>query len=153
MSETLSNWDVTAAWVTVLITLAISIITPAITTFLNNCFQLKMKKMELSHQDKETHYMKKVSVYEGCLQDIGKFLHFMDNQNHSSLGEHLYELYLYLPEQHWTTLDTLLTALANNAYLTPDTQNQLIELSKILSKELLSNESYEKKVKKHNPRK
>ena len=132
------DWNSTAAWLAIFVTLAISIITPAVSTFLTNRFQLKLKKMELQHNDSETAYNKKLMAFENALRDLGKFLHFTSKENFASVGEHLYELYLYLPSEHWLLLDSLASSLQEKNCSLAHTQ--LIELSKILSAELSATE-------------
>ena len=132
------DWNSTAAWLAIFVTLAISIITPAVSTFLTNRFQLKLKRMELIHNEQEAAYNQKLISFENALRDLGKFLHFTSNDNFASVGEHLYELYLYLPPEHWPLLDSLATSLQEEDCSLA--HSQLIELSKILSKELSATE-------------
>lgn len=132
------DWSSTAAWLGIFTTLTISIITPAITTYLNNKFQLKLKEKELIYSQKETLCEKKYSVYEGFLQNIGKCLQMSTIENISLSGTYLYELYLYLPEEHWQLLDSLIHSLEQEDFKTA--QTKLIEISKVLSKELTSSE-------------
>lgn len=128
------DWSSTAAWLGIFITLSISIITPAVSTYLSNRFQLKLKMLEINYREKERTYDKKVSAYENALRDTGKFLHYTDIDNYSVLGSHLYNLYLYLPPDHWPTLDELLLNLKNENINAA--QQNLVNLSKILSSEL-----------------
>ena len=130
------DWSSTAAWLGIFVTLAISIITPAVTTYLNNQFQLKIKKEERLQKDQEFLYEKKLSAYRDFLQSVGKSLHYTSRTNLLEIGKNIYELYLYLPEEHWHHLDSLTASIYKEDFDTA--QIELIEISKILSIDLNS---------------
>lgn len=132
------DWSSTAAWLGIFATLAISIITPAISTHLNNRFHLRLKQKELEHTEKSEMYQKKYSVYEGFLQNVGRYLQLHTRENISEAGTYLYELYLYLPDEHWCHLDSLISSMINGNIA--EAQNIFIGISKILSAELKSSE-------------
>ena len=132
------DWSSTAAWLGIFATLAISIITPAISTYLNNRFQLRLKEKELVHTEQNDIYAKKYSVYEGFLQNVGKSLQLRTRDNITDAGTYLYELYLYLPNEHWHLLDSLINFLDDENLISA--QKVFIEISKILSAELKSSE-------------
>ena len=145
------DWNATAAWLAIFATLAISIITPAISTYLNNLFQLRLKLMDLHHTEESELVLRKIITYEGFLQNVGKFLHHMNLDNKSSLGTYIYEIYLYLPSEHWYLLDSLIDALSNEEW--ENAQSLFIEISKILSRELDSSKSQLELIKESSPRK
>ena len=133
------DWSSTAAWLGIFVTLAISILTPAITTFLNNRFQLKLKKMEFEHSEKSDLYSKKYFVYEGFMQGVGKCIQLHNRDNVTAAGSFLYELYLYLPSKHWELLDSLAQDLEQNNWQPAHTT--FVEICKILSTELTASQT------------
>lgn len=143
------DWSSTAAWLGIFATLAISIITPAVTTYLNNKFQLKLKEQELLHSEQNALYERKYSVYEGFLQNVGKCLQLHSRDNITDAGSYLYELYLYLPHEHWILLDALVKNI--DECLWGEAQKNMVQLSKILSDELKSTELNADKINKNSP--
>lgn len=145
------DWNSTAAWLGIFATLAISIITPAISTHLNNRFQLQLKEKELLHSEQNALYESKFSVYEGFLQNVGKCLQMHSPDNITRAGTYLYELYLYLPNEHWKLLDSLVNNFDN--CLWGEANKNMIELSKILASDLKSSEIITDKTNKKSPKK
>ena len=134
----LVDWNATAAWIAILVTLAITIITPALTSFLNNRFQLHLKKMELQESAENELFSKKLETYEGALRTIGNCIHYYSPDNRAIFGEYLYKLYLYLPEEHWPVLDSLVKDFEEDAR--EQIWEDFLALSKILSRELNTSE-------------
>ena len=132
------QWDTTIAFVGLLLTLVFSIITPAITTALTNRFQLRLKQTESRQNELDRKFSKKANIYESSLETVGRYIHYADQENASSLGAYLYQLYLYLPAEHWQLLDSLTDTLAKKKF--EDSNAQLIALSKVLSNELSKTE-------------
>lgn len=130
------DWSSTAAWLGIFLTLSISIIAPIINTYLNNKFQLTLKEKELQYEELKDISAKKYSAYEGFLQITGKYLQAHNYDNRSVLGTYLYELYLYLPNEHWKHLDELINAINHSEWITAE--KEFIEISKILSADLAS---------------
>lgn len=133
------DWNATTAWIAVLLTLAISVITPAWTNYSNNKFQLKLKKLEYDTSQNDLYLTRKYSVYDGFLQSLGNYLHYSDNANNAIVGKYIYELYLYLPKEHWELLDNIVAFVADSAY--EKIPPELVKLSKILSDELNRSQS------------
>ena len=132
------DWNSTAAWLGIFVTLTISILTPAVTTFLNNRFQLKLKKLELEHSEKGDLYSKKYYVYEGFMQGVGRCIQLHTRENITAAGSFVYELYLYLPSQHWKLLDSLVQDLEQSHW--KPAHDTFIEICKILSDELTASQ-------------
>ena len=128
------QWDTTIAFIGILLTLAFSIFTPSITTFLSNRFQLKLKHTEYLQQSITSQYSKKAELYGLTLESVGKYLHWSSNENSAMLGAYLYQLYLYLPDEFWPLLDNLADSLGER--ISNDSHLLLTELSKVLSSEL-----------------
>lgn len=128
------QWDTTIGFISVLLTLVISIITPAISTARTNRFQLKLKQIDAKQKEADVKYSKKANIYEKTLETLGRCLHYADRDNSASLGAYIYQLYLYLPQEHWPLLDSIAKNLAageiDNIY------DLTIQLSKVLSDEL-----------------
>ena len=102
------DWSATAAWLGIFATLAISIVTPAISTYLNNRFQLRLKESELKYLHQKDLYSKKREIYETFLHEAGKFIQYDDYINCSIPRQYAYQLYLYLPAKHWPLVNIII---------------------------------------------
>ena len=143
------DWNSTAAWLGIFVTLTISILTPAINTFLNNRYQLKLKRMELSHSEKSDLYSKKYYVYEGFMQNVGKCIQLHNRDNITAAGSFLYELYLYLPSEHWSLLDSLVENM--NVCNWESAHPTFIQICKLISTELTTLQHSQECVTKSRP--
>lgn len=98
-----TDWSASAAW----IALAISIIVPAITTWLNNRHQEKLRKLDLQ----EKAVSEKYHVLENCISAIGGCIANPDASNLVSFGKAYFPVYAYVPQQNWPLLDNFYTAM------------------------------------------
>lgn len=125
------DWSATAAWVTVLLTLIVSIVSPVITTFLNHRFQLKMRKLELLEHELDRFYEKKVSTIETFLSAVGKCSAFATNDLVKECGHSFYNIYLYTPVSLWSDIDRMHKLISEGNW--PEVQAFLPCLSKSLA--------------------
>ena len=81
--------------VTVSIILAVAaIISPCITAFINNRHQFRMRKLELSFQEKHESYLHKREIYEKYLASVGKCISFADALAKQEYGEWYFRVLL-----------------------------------------------------------
>lgn len=125
------DWSATAAWITLALTLAISIISPVISTYLSNKFQLKIREYEKSDKEIEQHYLEKREILQGFIRNTGKLLNRRDTDTLKDYGEHFYLVYTYLPKEHWNKIDLLHQHIQNTDFAAA--QTSLLEISKIIA--------------------
>ena len=107
------DWSSTAAWITLAVTLAFSIASPVITTFMNNRFQLKMVKLNFQQKAHEDHYLKKREIIEAFVSNTGKCIFYANIEVLRQCGENFYPIYIYTPENLWSDIDEMLDLISN----------------------------------------
>ena len=121
------DWNATAAW----IALAVSIITPAISLLLNNIHQRKLKKTELKNAliIKQYDEMKNVIIeYHKCVSK----LHMISAGAISEYELAYRKLFLFVPNEHWETLEKFNKTLLSNID-SASIQEQYLEITEILA--------------------
>ena len=119
---------VTAAW----IALAVSIITPAISLLLNNIHQRKLKETELKNAliIKQYDEMKNVIIeYHKC---VSTKLHMISAGAISEYELAYRKLFLFVPNEHWETLEKFNKTLLSNID-SASIQEQYLEITEILA--------------------
>ena len=102
------DWSATAAWITLVVTLIISIVSPVITTWMNHRFQLRLTELETKNKEIENHYLKKRAVIDDFIASVGKCLFRADSTALQECGKSFYAIYVYVPSSLWPDIDTLL---------------------------------------------
>ena len=125
------DWSATAAWIMLALTLVISIISPVITTYLNNRFQLKRIKLENENKEKEVYYQKRQATIDAFISSTGKCIFLANSNSYRELGEAFYSIYLYVPSSLWPDIDKLLE-LANKGNW-DEARKHFIKVSKSLA--------------------
>lgn len=126
------DWNATIAW----IAFGVAVITPCVTTFLNNRFQLKLKNIEI-HQKLQNEYLQKLSsVYTSYLEATSKILidnNYLDELTNYSRAYHV--IFLYLPTELHSSLEQLDVLISNKQY-DKDSKDLLLHITKMLSDQL-----------------
>ena len=110
------DWSATAAWVTLVATLIISIISPIITTRMNHQFQLQLAKLEAKNKETENHYLKKRTVIDNFITSTGKYLFRGDAEALQECGKSFYSIYIYVPQSLWPDIDALLKLINSREF-------------------------------------
>ncbi|MDE7435726.1 MAG: hypothetical protein K2N01_07925 [Lachnospiraceae bacterium] len=74
-----------------------AIISPMITTIINNRHQVKIKHMEHSQQKYEDTALHYRNVYENYLKHAGRCIYYSDNDALKDYGEYYYSALMYAP--------------------------------------------------------
>ena len=125
------DWSSTAAWITLAITLSISIISPIITTWMNHRFQLQLAELEAKNKEIENHYLKKRAIIDNFIASVGKCLFRADSAALQECGQSFYAIYVYVPTSLWPDIDALLRLI--RAYEWEKAQEHFSNLTKSLS--------------------
>ena len=127
----MADWSSTASWVTLAITLALSVISPIITTWMNHRFQLKLAELDARNKEIENHYLKKRDIIEKFISATGKCLFHANDSVLRECGESFYAIYAYTPASLWPDIDRLLLMIRKREY--EQAQDHFSALTKSLS--------------------
>lgn len=84
--------------ITISVILAIcAIISPVITTLLNNKHQLKLKKLDIKQVNYETSILYKRKIFEDYLRYTGQYINFTNGETSKLYGNIYYLAYMYSP--------------------------------------------------------
>lgn len=97
------DWNATVAW----IAFGVAVITPAVTTYLNNRFQLKLKKMEQNYSKQSSYYEKQRICIESFLSLASKQIETDYESERIEFRKCFHELLLYLPKEDWEQVKDL----------------------------------------------
>lgn len=125
------DWSTTAAWITLAFTLAVSVISPIITTWMNHRFQLKMAELESCNKEIEQHYLNKRNVINSFIANVGKCLFRTNAESLRECGESFYAIYVYIPQSMWGDIDELHRLLVG--YQWEEAQTHFLKVSKQLA--------------------
>lgn len=103
------DWNATAAW----IALAVSIITPTISLFINNRHQRKLKQLELINQKSTEFYSKQCDVFTKYLKHVTTHVYSISN-DFFEYNTSYHELFMYVPQEYWNLLTSLDIAIKSN---------------------------------------
>lgn len=121
--------------ITVIVAIA-AIISPVITTLLNNHYQLKIKKMEMQQKQYEDTVLYRRQVIENYLQALSVIMQNFSRSNLEIYAKYYSIAYLYLPD----TIQEEMSNINHEIYsvggsCTPEKFNHLItEINKELRK-------------------
>lgn len=120
------DWSAVAAW----IALAISIISPAITTILTNRHQLKLHKLDTQEKREDAYNAARISAIEEFTSKVGKYISHPSSSNQKEYAECYFRIYAYVPHALWPFLDDLSSKLESNC------EREALELFRDISKSL-----------------
>ena len=100
------EWGELLPWITISITLAISILTALFTQISNNCHQRKMQNDAVRHEENQA----RTPAFEMFLSDVGGVITAKCRVEKESLfqaGAALHKLYVHAPSEWFDDLDLL----------------------------------------------
>lgn len=106
------DWNATAAWIALAISITGTILGPIVTSILNNRHQLKIRKMEML----ENITSDKNKIFRNCISSIGLVVSFMSETNIDEFGKSFHSVYAYVPSENWQELDSFYLAVIENDY-------------------------------------
>ena len=106
------DWSATAAW----IALAISILSPAITTLLTNRHQLKLHKLDIQEKREDIYNEARISVIEEFISKVSKCISHPSGTNKIECAECFFYIYAYTPQSLWPFLDDLNSKLESGCW-------------------------------------
>ena len=127
------EWGELTPWITISITLAISILVPLFTQIANNCHQRRMQKDAFRHEENQA----RTHAFEMFLSDVGGLITAKGHVEKESLiqaGAALHKLYVYAPSEWYGDLDLLTKHIME--YKWEEARSLIQKLSRLISSEL-----------------
>ncbi|RDU24762.1 hypothetical protein [Anaerosacchariphilus polymeriproducens] len=126
------DWSATASW----IALAVAILAPVLTAFLNNKHQLKLKKIELFHNEASAYFFKKRDVYCGYIEHAScLFIDHSTLEKMAIYSKMYHELFLYCDKEIWEDIELLNNHFNNNVF-DSNAKELFLKITKYLADEL-----------------
>lgn len=114
------------------ITLIVSITTPAVSLFLNNVHQRKLKKIELKHALKLELYHQMEGAFNNFIDSVSAMNHFVTSySNEYEVAYH--RLFLYVPKEYWQVLKKFNNAFTLSDKNSDDVQKYYSEVTETLA--------------------
>ena len=117
------------------ITALAAVLSPLITSHLNNKHQLKMRKLEL-------YEAKRIKTINEFVSGVSKYLYSPYAESELQMGEVISSVFLYAPESTWSKITELINAV--NSDQDKKAKVLLAEIAKELSPSTSVSESYRK---------
>ena len=128
------DWKNLTPWLTLAVTLALSILVPLFTQIANNKFQLKMYENKRKEEKERETYNKLVETYETFIICVSECLGAVDDNIYNRATASINRLYSYAPKEWWTEIDSLSNHIIK--YEWDDARGILRNLSKKIAIEL-----------------
>ena len=100
------DWSASAAWIAFAFSFATAIITPAITQYLSNRHQRRLKELELKNLKEQNYFSCCKTVYEDFVDQASSQL-FSIGGNRIGYERSYQKLFLYVPPEYWPALKRL----------------------------------------------
>lgn len=101
-----------------------AILSPMLTAIINNRYQIKLKRMELSQQEHRNSTLYYRSIYENYLKYAGRCIYHSDQDALKEYGEFYYSALMYAPPDIRSDMIAANTLMLENKY---DEASALIE--------------------------
>ena len=81
-----------------------AIISPILTAIINNRYQIKIKRIELTQQERRDFVLYHRNIYENYLKYAGRCIYFADQDALKDYGEYYYSALMYAPHDIQTDM-------------------------------------------------
>ncbi len=122
-----------APWITIAITLALSILVPLFTQISNNRFQYKKAKQEHQFAKEDEQRKKRIKAYENFLMNVGAAIEYRNSDALRAAGSSIGQIYLYVPDDFWGKLDVLFNDIRSHNW--DQAEVEYLELAKLICNE------------------
>lgn len=102
-----------------------AIISPILTTIINNRYQIEIKRIELSQQEYRESVLYYRNVYENYLKHAGRCIYFADQDAQKDYGEYYYSALMYAPQDIQTDMIKANNLMLENKF---DDASNIIEI-------------------------
>lgn len=133
------EWKELAPWITIAITLILSILTPLLTQIANNKFKSKQDK--ILYEQKITDEKRRI-CYDFA-EKVGACIAFAQKEEVKQAGAIIEKMYMVMPEDTWNKLDMLFPLV--KAYKWDDAEPLLKDLCKEASRIISCSDTLKKR--------
>lgn len=106
-----------------------AIVSPVLTTIINNCHQTKIKKLELKQQEYRNTIIHQRDFFENYLKHAGRCIYYADSEALKDYGEHYFSALMYAPDDLKADMIE-----ANQLMLKDDWDNASVLIEKLTAK-------------------
>lgn len=125
------DWSATAAWIALVISIIGTIAGPIITALINNKHQLRLREMDIKEKQISKYCEYRRCAIENFLSSTSKYLSDCQYKNVEVCGENFFQVYSYVPQNLWNSLNTLYSYICEENI--PEARTLFLELSNQLA--------------------
>lgn len=102
------DWNATAAWIALVVSIIGTFIGPIITAIINNRHQLKLRKLDIKQRSVETYETRRHEAINTFLSEVGDCVTYSSCGTPGlTCGKAYFNIYQYVPDDMWSELDQL----------------------------------------------
>ena len=110
------DWNATAAWIALAISVTGTIVSPLITTYLTNKHQREMRLLDIK-QTAETKYIdNRDATFNTFVAKVGQVMAYPDKEAMKDFGDAYFAVYSYVPDSFWPKLDMFYKNIIQNHF-------------------------------------
>lgn len=114
-----------------------ALVSPIVTTVINNHHQKAMKRLEYEEQEKQRRIERQREIYEGYFQAAGACIQYANPDSLLEFGRHSAQLLYYAPDDLIDEIQQIESLiLSHNRHLAQDQLNHVISKSRSILREL-----------------
>lgn len=96
------DWNATAAWIALIISVVGTVIGPIVTASLNNTHQLKMYDIQRTQKRMD----ERECLFKAAIASVGAATGELTPETLTGLGRDLHNVYAFIPFKDWKSLDS-----------------------------------------------
>ena len=105
------DWNATAAWIALVISVTGTIAGPIITAIITNRHQLKLRELDIKQSALNMYEQNRFNAINTFIAKASRCLSYLDENSVMDLGEAYHCIYQYVPDNFWGDLDELYAVL------------------------------------------
>lgn len=105
------DWNATAAWIALVISVTGTIAGPIITAIITNKHQLKLRELNIKQSALDTYDQNRFNAINTFIAKASRCLSYLDENSVMDVGEAYHCIYQYVPCDFWDVLDEFYAAL------------------------------------------
>ncbi len=99
------DWNATAAWIALIVSVVGTIASPIITAIITNHHQTELRKLDIQEKNAEEYNRAKHAAFDAFISDTGRYLTSHGAEATESFSKSFHIIYQYVPCEMWSELD------------------------------------------------